>query len=93
MDNQPIRVHLLGTSFTIRTSEDPEHFSSVLRSVENRFEEIRRNMGVSDPLRIAIISSILATDELFKRTQDNSQLEAITNRMIELIDKNLEEET
>ncbi|MFP4180289.1 MAG: cell division protein ZapA [Spirochaetaceae bacterium] len=90
MDNQPIRVHLLGTSFTIRTSEDPEYFSSVLRSVENRFEEIRRDMGISDPLRIAIISSILVTDELFKRTQDNSQLEAITHRMIELIDKNLE---
>ncbi|MFO7850034.1 MAG: cell division protein ZapA [Spirochaetia bacterium] len=93
MDGQQIRVHLLGTSFTIRTSESPEYFSSVLRTVENRFEEIRRNMGISDPLRIAIISSILTTDELFKITQDNSQLETLTNQMIELIDKNLEEST
>jgi cell division protein ZapA (FtsZ GTPase activity inhibitor) len=93
MDGEQIRVHLLGTSFTIRTTEDPEYFTSLIRYVENKYEEIRRNMGISDPLRIAIISSILVSDELFKTSADSSQVETMTNEMIELIDKNLKENT
>ncbi len=85
------RVHLLGTSFTIRTAEDPEYFTSVLRYVEKKCEEIRRGMGLSDPLRIAIISSILVTDELFKSKAEGNQAEAIAEEMISLLDKNLEE--
>ena len=91
MDGQQIRVHLLGTSFTIRTGENPEYFSSVLRYVESKYDEIRRNMGITDPLRIAIISSILVTDELFQSREDESQVEALTDEMIQLIDRNLEE--
>ena len=63
----------------------------MIRYVENKYEEISRNMGISDPLRIAIISSILVSDELFKTSADSSQVESMTNEMIELIDKNLKE--
>ena len=90
MDGQQFQVHLLGTSFTIRTNEDSEYFSTLLSFVENKYEEIRRNMGVDDPLRIAIISSILISDEFFKTKQEDSQAENLTNEMIDLIDKNLE---
>lgn len=91
MDGKQIRVHLLGTSFSIRTNEDPEYFNTLLKYVESKYEDIRKNMAVHDPLRIAIISSILVSDELFKKSEDSSQLETLTNEMIELIDRNLEE--
>ncbi len=93
MDGEQIRVHLLGTSFTIRTTENPEYFRRLITYVERKHEEVRRNMGISDPLRIAIISSILVSDELFKSTEDGSKVESLTNEMIELIDKNLKEKS
>lgn len=90
METEPIRIHLLGTSFTIRTSEDPGYLQRIVRDVERRFELVSRTMGVSDPLRIAIISSILLADDVKKLQQHSSEAELKTKELIELIDRTVE---
>jgi hypothetical protein len=47
-------------------------------------------MGVSDPLRIAIISSILLADDVKKLQQHSSEAELKTKELIELIDRTVE---
>ncbi len=90
MEGDPVRIHLLGTSFTIKTNEDPEYVYQLVQRVEKRFEQIRRSMGVSDPLRTAIISSIITTDELQKLQQQSVEAESVTTDLIELIDRTID---
>ena len=90
MEGDPVRIHLLGTSFTIKTNEDPEYVQQLVYKVEKRFEQIRRSMGVTDPLRTAIISSILTVDELQRLQQQSVEAESVTLDLIELIDRTIE---
>jgi len=90
MEGDPVRIHLLGTSFTIKTNEDPEYVHQLVQKVEKKFEQIRRSMGVSDPLRTAIISSIITTEELQKLQQQSVEAESVTTDLIELIDRTID---
>ena len=90
MEGDPVRIHLLGTSFTIKTNENPEYVHQLVQKVEKRFEQIRRTMGVTDPLRTAIISSIITTDELQKLQQQSVEAESVTLDLIELIDRSID---
>lgn len=90
MEGDPVRIHLLGTSFTIKTNEDPKYVQQLVYKVEKRFEQIRQSMGVTDPLRTAIISSILTVDELQRLQQQSVEAESVTTDLIELIDRTIE---
>jgi len=90
MDSEPVRIHLLGTTLSIKTNEDPLYLQELVRSVEKRFEQVRRSMGLSDPLRIAIISSIIITDELKKLRDQSEEAESLTRNLIDLIDKTID---
>ncbi|MCF7915770.1 MAG: cell division protein ZapA [Spirochaetaceae bacterium] len=90
MEGDPVRIHLLGTSFTIKTNENPEYVQQLVYKVEKRFEQIRKSMGVTDPLRTAIISSILTVDELQRLQQQSVEAESVTLDLIELIDRTIE---
>lgn len=91
MNGEQLRIKLLGSSFTVKTNEDPEYFYRLVRYVERKHEEVRETMGVSDPLRIALLSSILMADELHKADSGAVQAEDLTDDLIKLIDQSLEE--
>ncbi len=90
MNSEPVRIHLLGTSFSIKTTEDPRYFQELVHLVEQRFEKVRRTMGLSDPLRIAILSSIIITDELQRLINQTEEAGSLTQDLIELIDRSIE---
>ncbi len=91
------RIRLLGSSFSLKVDEDPDYFDTVVEYVNKKFEEIGSGMGVKDPLRIAIVSCILLTDELFKERDRNSvlsekeaeEVEKMTLKIIKLIDSTI----
>jgi cell division protein ZapA (FtsZ GTPase activity inhibitor) len=90
MESDPVRIHLLGTSFTIKTNEDPHYIHELVQTVERRFEQVRKSTGISDPLRIAILSSIIVSDELQKLQQQSVEAESLTQGLIDLIDRTIE---
>jgi len=90
METNPVRIHLLGTSFSIKTNEDPRYLEELVREVEMKFDQVHRSMGLSDPLRIAIISSILLLDDLKKLQRHSTEAESLTRNLIELIDRTIE---
>ncbi len=92
------RIRLLGSSFSLKVDEDPAYFDTVVEYVEKKFTEISSGMGVKDPLRIAIVSCILLTDELFKERinkdsglseTEAEEVEKMTLKIIKLIDSTI----
>lgn len=100
-----MKIELLGTSFTIQTDEDPAYLERVVDYYRKKVFEIQSGVRNADTLKIAILSGLLAVDELFKAqnkaaldgssVQDEERIyreaEAITSRLLESLDTVLNE--
>ena len=92
-------VDILGSSFKIRSSESPEHMAQLIEHFSSRVAEARRAMPQADSLRVAIVSGLNITDELFKACKeaaesgrDSYTVAQIATRLIDVIDQTLSQE-
>ena len=99
MEPSRLKVDLLGTTFHIRASEDAAYLRGVLDYLRARVDEVRSEVAAADPLKIAILAGLNLVDELFKERQkvpgvhpgDYAEIGRITERLIERIDRTLDE--
>ncbi|MDA3849747.1 MAG: cell division protein ZapA [Spirochaetaceae bacterium] len=94
-------IKLLGTSFTIKTDEDPEYMKQVMWYFKKKLQETQNNANIDDPLKLSILTSFTIIDELIKiretkhgqQAGKHSKIEAdiddITHRLIDEIDQAL----
>ncbi|ULQ60187.1 cell division protein ZapA [Brucepastera parasyntrophica] len=100
MSKGNLQIDLLGTSFAIQADEKPEYLNVLYSYYKKTVEKVESTPGLTDPLKIAIISGIFLADELYKEkmksrelrsgTQDIEEVEKITLQMISLIDQVIE---
>lgn len=92
------KINLLGSSFTLKVDEDPDYFKKIIIHIEKMFSDIEVDMNIKDPLRIALLSCILLTDDLLKEKdkisqnpdlKDAAEVELMTCKIISLIDKTI----
>ena len=90
-----MQIDLLGTSFSVRTDEDPEYFKEVVEHFRAKVAEIQRSVATNDPLKIAILAGILAADDYIKlngsQRRDDSEARKITESLIAQLDEALQE--
>ena len=95
-----LNIDILGSSFTIRSSEDPDYLEQVVWYLENKIKETQNKVPVTDPLKIAILSGFFLVDEIMKEkikkgvpysitAQDADEIGKIADNLIELIDRNI----
>ena len=98
MDKNSLAVNILGSSFTIQSNGDIQHLQRVVNYLEKKVEEIQRKYEQSatqDPVKISLLAALNLVDELLRtggvETVDSEavELERITERLIDTIDKSL----
>lgn len=90
-----LQIDLLGTSFAIQADEKNEYLNVLYNHLKKTLTKVEATSGLEDPLKIALISGILLTDELYKermKRSDNgsldlSEAEKLTLSMISRIDQ------
>lgn len=65
-----IEITLLNTKMRIRTGEDKDHLSAVIRQYKEMLNTVEEKMKISDPLKLALIAGLFVTDELITKTSD-----------------------
>lgn len=63
-------VDILGSSFTIRSDESAEHMAQLIEHFSSCVDEAKQAMPQADSLRVAILSGLNITDELFKARKE-----------------------
>lgn len=101
MSSGHVQIQLLGVSFTINTDEDPAYMSQVVEYLKKKSESAQHLTKLNDPLKVAIITGLLLTDELFKEKnrdseatlnqQDALKAEELADEMIQRIDISLKD--
>lgn len=96
-----MKIELLGTSFTIRSDEDPAHLDRVLSCLKEKLSQVTSSVRTQDPLKIAILAGLLLSDECIKLSDASAgksepdpaerEVEAtatqLINKLIEQIDE------
>ena len=99
MPDNLLSVHLLGTSFSLKSTENLDYLKEVVAYYEGKIEETRRGVSLQDPLKIALLSGIVLADELMKERSrqagnlsppEAEEAERITRALIDKIDSILQ---
>ena len=99
MEKRQLRIEVLGTSFTIQSSESPEQLARLSSYVKARIEEVKGRYAFADPLTVAVLAALNIADELFK-TRDGrdtegqgDEMENVAERLISRMDDELLDHT
>ena len=99
MEKNSLEVNILGSSFTVQSSGDPEYLQRVAVYLKNKVQEIQQKYAdnaTQDPIKISLLAGLNLVDELFRcqglgaqSGTDNGEIERITERLIDTIDRSL----
>jgi cell division protein ZapA (FtsZ GTPase activity inhibitor) len=101
MEKSSLEVDILGSSFTVQSSGDPQHLERVIDYLRNKVEEIRKKYAentTQDPVKISLLAGLNVADELLRgqrisdQGRDSIEVERITERLIDTIDRSLTED-
>jgi cell division protein ZapA (FtsZ GTPase activity inhibitor) len=70
-----LRIDILGTSFSVSADEDPAYLESLLNRYQICVENTRKLTGLSDPLKLAIMTGFLLCDDIQKRREKETSPE------------------
>jgi cell division protein ZapA len=93
-------MSVLGSSFTLRSDDEPQHLRSVAEYFIRSVQEVERALPTASPLRVAVLSALNIADELLKERRarqqglpvpepDSREILEITQRIISSIDDSL----
>jgi cell division protein ZapA (FtsZ GTPase activity inhibitor) len=90
MGRNHVNIDILGTSFSVATDEDTDTMNRIIGAYRKKVEDTAARAGSGDPLKIAIITGLLLTDQLMKSESCVSMNEGgaaddLTERMIRSI--------
>jgi cell division protein ZapA (FtsZ GTPase activity inhibitor) len=98
MVKNSLEVNILGSSFTVQAGGDPQHLRRVVDYMAGKVREIQQKYAentTQDPVKISLLAGLNVVDELLRsrgaeqEAGGGSELERITERLIDTIDKSL----
>ncbi|MBA7626467.1 hypothetical protein ES703_33916 [subsurface metagenome] len=100
MEKNLLTVNILGSTFTIKSDNNPDYLGEVVAYLKGKIDEVRQGTAAgNDPLKIALLASLNLVDELFKAKQhtnpgkdrESKEIEHLTEQLINKIDESLME--
>lgn len=80
-------VSLLGRSFSFRTDLSDEEINEVIRKVEELHKILSEKTGIVSTVEVAVMTSLLLSEELFKTKKEKEEMEREVENRIENIIK------
>jgi cell division protein ZapA len=71
-----VQVEIFGQVYSIKGGNDPAYMRDLAAFVDGKMKEIEKGTGTVDPLRVAILTAITITDELY---HERERCGALTN--------------
>ena len=88
---ESVQIEIFGQVYTIKGKEDPAYIRELAGFIDAKMREIQRGTGTIDPHRVAILTALTITDELFKVRRQYGSLEKtadkVTKRILDLTKK------
>ena len=93
MEQNKVKVSIYGNTYSIQGDASPEYIVRLADFVNERMEEVSRNIAHSNPLQIAILAALNIADECFQLKEMkvglSGALEDKTRALISMLDEGL----
>ncbi|MCD6120864.1 MAG: cell division protein ZapA [Spirochaetales bacterium] len=88
-----LTLEILGSRFTIKSDENPEHLEAVAEYLKLRIEEAKTSYPSADPFKVLILASLNIADSYIKLQEagGEGEIQQITEHLILKLDQNLED--
>jgi cell division protein ZapA len=77
---ESVSVEIFGQVYTIKGKEDPAYIRELAAFIDAKMREIQRGTGTVDPHRVAILTALTITDELYRIREQYGSLEMATDK-------------
>lgn len=89
--SRPVRISLLGQTFTLRTDESDEHIQSVAELVDSRLRELK-DRGAPADRTLGLFAALTLADELLKARERSDAIDERLRAQIERLERALDED-
>jgi cell division protein ZapA len=95
VDKETVTVEILGEEYVLKSEASPEYTRRVAEHVDQMASEIREDGGIMDTKRLAILTALAITDQLFRvkegvdrvRGAVERRAERLTREVLEVVEK------
>jgi cell division protein ZapA len=69
---ESVQVEIFGQVYNIKGKDDPASIRDLAAFVDAKMKEVQKGTGTSDPLRVAILTALTISDELYRIRAENT---------------------
>ncbi len=70
---ESVQVEIFGSKYSIRGQEDAGYIRELAAFVDSKMREVQRGTGTTDPHRVAILTALTITDELYRLREQHTE--------------------
>jgi len=83
-----VKVTIFGTEYPVKGDADSQYIEEVAAYVDEKMREVAQGLSVKSTTKVAILTALNITDELFTARRTNSDMtEEIHNRISDLTER------
>jgi len=83
-----VQVEIFGQVYSIKGKDDPSYIRELAALVDAKMKDVQKGTGTVDPHRVAILTALTITDELYRLREQHGALEKssenATKRLLDL---------
>ena len=88
---ESIQVEIFGQVYSIKGKDDPAYVRELAAYIDGKMKEVQKNTRTVDPHRVAILTALTITDELYRLREDYRLLEKTaknaSKRLLDMTDR------
>ncbi len=78
-----VQVEIFGQVYSIKGTDDSSSVRELAAFLDSRMKEVQKGTGTSDPLRVAILTALTISDELFRLRTEQSEIGAMADKAVQ----------
>jgi cell division protein ZapA len=86
-----IQIEIFGQTYSIMGKDDPAYIRELAAFIDGKMKEVQKGTGTGDPHRVAILTALTITDELYRLRRQFGLLEKTaenaTKRLLDLTER------
>ncbi|MDD1749725.1 MAG: cell division protein ZapA [Methanothrix sp.] len=70
-----VQVEIFGQVYSIKGKDDPAYIRELAAFIDSKMKEVQKGTGTADPHRVAILTALTITDELYRLREQYGNME------------------
>jgi len=78
-----VQVEIFGQVYSLKGKDDPAYIRELAAFVDAKMKEVQKGTGTADPHRVAILTALTISDELYRMREQKGDLESVAETAVQ----------